>query len=373
VSTRTDKPAACRLLFLVGQLGPGGLERQLYYFIRSLDRARYRPAVVMWSGSLNDVYVSRIRALGVPIYSLAHLASPPVKLHACGQFIRQLNPEVVHSYTFYTNFAAYWGVRGTRAVAVGSMRSEFSLAKRDCGRWLGSASARWPRHQIFNSSAAAAVWRSSRTLFVPRRVSVVRNGLDVRQFSNCPDSGPPPARIVGIGSLLPIKRWDRVCRLTAAIKRRGIECAVQIVGDGPLRDRLQRQADELGINDYLEFTGYRDDVSRLLTNSLFLVHTSDSEGCPNAVMEAMASARPVVATDVGDVGSLIDDGKNGFVVQPEDEGALLDRVLALLKDRALCRRMGEAARAKAERQFGMDRVVSETLDAYRAAGWRDAN
>jgi glycosyltransferase involved in cell wall biosynthesis len=101
------------------------------------------------------------------------------------------------------------------------------------------------------------------------------------------------------------------------------------------------------------------------------VHTSDSEGCPNVVMEAMACGRAVVATDAGDVPTLVEDGKTGFVVPRGDEATLLARLVTLMTDHDLCRRMGEAGRAKAEQQFGLDRLVSETLAAYRAMGWID--
>jgi glycosyltransferase involved in cell wall biosynthesis len=109
-----------------------------------------------------------------------------------------------------------------------------------------------------------------------------------------------------------------------------------------------------------------------LANAWFLLHTSDSEGYPNVVMEAMACGRAVVATDAGDVASLVEDAKTGFVVPRGDEATLLARMVTLMTDHDLCRRMGEAGRAKAEQQFGLDRLVSETLAAYRAIGWKDA-
>ena len=135
---------------------------------------------------------------------------------------------------------------------------------------------------------------------------------------------------------------------------------------------MDRQAQELGVADCVEFIGATADVPGLLENSRFLVHTSDTEGCPNAVMEAMACGRPVVAMDAGDIPFLVEDGRTGFVVRREDEATFAERVFQLLTDNELCRRMGLAARAKAEQEFGLDSLVTETLNAYRAAGWRDS-
>ena len=134
---------------------------------------------------------------------------------------------------------------------------------------------------------------------------------------------------------------------------------------------LRQQAQERGVADNLQFIGHMDDIPKLISEASFLVHTSESEGCPNAVMEAMACGRAVVATDVGDVALLIDDMKTGFVVHPRDDAMLIDRIATLISNRDLCSLMGKAARGKAEKEFGLGRVVSDTLNAYKAAGWKD--
>ena len=109
-----------------------------------------------------------------------------------------------------------------------------------------------------------------------------------------------------------------------------------------------------------------------MADATFVVHTSDHEGCPNAIMEGMACGRAVVATDAGDVSSLIDDGETGFVALRGDHALIVDRMAKLMTDRDLCRRMGLAGRAKAEKEFGLDRLFSQTLAAYQAAGWKPA-
>jgi glycosyltransferase involved in cell wall biosynthesis len=155
------------------------------------------------------------------------------------------------------------------------------------------------------------------------------------------------------------------------LKKDGFHILVKIAGDGPLRDDLESQARELGIEDTVEFVGQTIDVPKLMSEGAILVHTSDSEGYPNVVMEAMASGRPVVATNVGDTSRLIEDGRTGFLVQAGDDEALTRRLAVLLTDRNLRESMGQAARTKAEREFSLSRLVDQTLIAYRSCGWRD--
>lgn len=361
----------CDLLYLVGQLGSGGLERQLYYLLQTINRTCYQPAVAVWNYCEQDTYTAAIKALEVPCYSFSQTFSPPAKLAAFRRLIQELQPAVAHSYSFYTNFAVYWATRGTHTVAVGSVRGEFARAKKESGRWLGRLSARWPREQICNNSLALEAARRSRGLFVPRRLSVVRNGLDLDRFHSTPLPISGRVCIVGVGSLFSVKRWDRVLRAALTLKQRGFNFLVRLVGDGPLRDSLRQQTQTLGVADCVEFLGNRDDIPSILAEATFLIHTSDSEGCPNVVMEAMACGRAVVATEVGDIPFLIEDGKTGFIVPRDDEEALVSRMITLISNRNFCHRMGNAGRAKAEQEFSLARLVTETLSVYRAAGWKD--
>ena len=363
--------ARCRLLYLVGEFHKGGLERQLYYLLRDMDRDRYKPAVVVWNYRDSDLYVPPVRAMGVQIYSLAPASSRLGKLNAFRRLVRVLEPEVIHSYQFYTNPAASWGAMGTAAVAVGSVRNAFGWSKNETGPLLGRLSARWPAYQIFNSFAAAEEVPRSRSIFVPKHVDVVTNGLDLARFRSSEAAPHGPTHVLSVGYLLPAKRWDRVLQAAAELKRKGLNYRIRIVGGGPLLPVLERQAGELGVVDRVQFVPHTDDIPPLLAEAAFLTHTADNEGRPNAVMEAMASGRAVVATDAGDIPRLVDDGVTGFLV-PRGDGALLaERMATLIVDRELCSRMGEAARRKAERDFGLDRLVRETLASYRRAGWKD--
>jgi glycosyltransferase involved in cell wall biosynthesis len=360
----------CHILYVVGQLRAGGLERQLCYLLETINRDRYRPAVAVWRYSEDDFYVRRLRAMEIPIYFAPSRASGASKLHWLRRLVAELNPEVIHSYSFHTNFGAWWATLGRKAVPIGSVRSDFARAVRESGYMLGKLCARWPRTQMFNSLAAAENARKLRSPFTPRKIIVARNALDLKRFASTHLSNGR-TRIVGIGSLIPVKRWDRLVQAASQLLREGFDFSVQLVGDGPLRKALKEQAEKLRITDHIEFIGQNDDIPSLLSSATLLVHTSESEGCPNVVLEGMACGRPVIAMETGDIASLIDDGETGFVVSNGDVDMLVNRIATLLRNRTLCERMASASRAKAEREFGLNRLIDETLGTYLAAGWRD--
>jgi glycosyltransferase involved in cell wall biosynthesis len=361
----------CRLLYVVGQLGAGGLERQLYLLLQNMDRERYRPHVVVWNFNPSDTYASLIPKLGVPLHFFSPTLTAVGKMLACRCLVREIKPEIIHSYCFYTNIAASWATLGTKTIPVGSVRSNFNNDKACCGLLLGNLSARWPRDQIFNNRAAAESVQNCRTVCVPKRIFVVRNGIDLQQFPSTPVSWEGQVRILAVGSLLPYKRWDRLLKAAAILKKRGFDFFVALVGDGPLRESLESQARVLKLSNCVRFFGYSKNISEFLSSSTFLAHSSDVEGCPNVVMEAMACGRSVVAMDAGDIPSLVEDGKTGFVVRRGDDARFVERLATLISNRELCSQMGEASRTKAEREFTLDRLLEQTMAVYRKAGWRD--
>jgi glycosyltransferase involved in cell wall biosynthesis len=361
----------CRLLYLVGSLHTGGLERQLCYLLSHVDRDRYQPAVVAWNHREEDAHVSDVRALNVPIYSFPDAQSGGAKLRSLRDLVSQLRPEVIHSYSFYTNFAAHFAARNARAIAVGSIRSDFTWGIQQCGPVLGRLSARWPSNQICNSASAAECARSVGRFFVPARIRVVRNAIDLQRFPAWPVPNGQPARILGVGELSAVKRWDLLIRAAGQLKQIGVECLVTIAGEGACRAALEQQIATLGLGDRVELVGHVGNISALLSAAQLLVHTAAAEGCPNAVMEAMACGRPVVAPSVGDIPQLVEHGKTGLMVPPLDERALVEGIATLVGNHDLCVAMGRAGRAKAEMEFGLDRLVDETLHAYRSAGWID--
>jgi glycosyltransferase involved in cell wall biosynthesis len=359
----------CRLLYVVGQLGVGGLERQLYYLLSHLDRATYQPALAIWNLNTRDRYYSDIEALKVPIYGFPPEWSSISKLRTLGAIAKRIKPEIIHSYGFSTNFVAYYAALGTKALAIGSLRADFALSKLEDGPIRGALNARWPSFHISNSRTSAEAAQRHDGYFAPKQIIVVRNGLDLHRF-NCWNEKRLRGYVASVGSLWPVKRWDRLLRVIKEMKERVGGVSFRIAGDGPLRPALEQLACDLGVSGSVEFVGAIHDVPSFLGGAKFLVHTSESEGCPNVVMEAMACGLPVVAMEAGDIPYLVEDGRTGFVVRQDDHAGLADRIIRLLTDEKLSLSMGAASREKAEREFSLQRLISETLSAYRSAGWR---
>ncbi|MFQ5415138.1 MAG: glycosyltransferase, partial [Phycisphaerae bacterium] len=179
------------------------------------------------------------------------------------------------------------------------------------------------------------------------RIHVMPGGIDAERF--CPGGAGAARRfdMIFVGRLVPIKRMDVLLRVVARVAAARPGTRAVIVGDGPLRAVLEAEARRLGIRERVSFVGHQSDVASWVRQSRVFVLTSDSEGLPLSVMEAMACGLPVVVSDVGDVRDIVEDGVNGYCVPRRDVEAFASRIVSLIGDGAERRRFGAAARRSA--------------------------
>ena len=217
----------------------------------------------------------------------------------------------------------------------------------------------------------------------PERVEVLHNGVDTRALDPARSRnrarmrlsiGVPEGSLLlsAVGRLTEVKNHPFLLRTMATVFPQVPEAMLALVGEGGQLERLQTLSRELNIADRVRFVGHRNDIPEILGATDLLVHTSLMEGCPNVVLEAMAMAKPVIATDVGGTPELVVHGETGLLVPSGDEEALSQAILSLALDRAERLRLGEAGRGRALRLFDRDAQVGklETFLGRMAGGWR---
>jgi len=140
-----------------------------------------------------------------------------------------------------------------------------------------------------------------------------------------------------------------------------------LVGDGILRERLIRQAEDLRIRDNIIFTGLveRTEIPKLISVMDVVVHTSLREGLPRVLPEALAMAKPVIAFEIDGIVEIIEDGMNGYLIPPQDSRELANSIIRLLQDKEKARRMGEAGRGMVSPAFEAEVMLQRISDVYR--------
>lgn len=356
-----------RVALIAGSLGQGGAEKQLLYLARELVRAEVQ--VQLFALTYGEHYESLFERAGVRV-EWAGRHRPPLRIADLAAMVRRFHPHVVQAGHFFTNLYVVAAARVCGGAEIGAIRNDTRFDMAECGYW-GRALLRAPRTLIANSREAAR--NAAAAGADASRVHVLSNVIDLDEF----DRGALPVvrarahvetMVASVARLVPAKRIDRLLRAIARARRAGVPLRGLIVGDGPERGRLEALARELGLlPDGVAFAGARPDVPRLLAGADILALTSQHEGFPNVLMEAMAARLPVVSTPAGDAASLVQDGITGFVVPFDDEERLTARLSELAQAPAIRRAFGVAGRAVVEERYRVDTLVPRALRIYQDA------
>jgi glycosyltransferase involved in cell wall biosynthesis len=200
----------------------------------------------------------------------------------------------------------------------------------------------------------------------PEQYRVIPNGVRLERFA-LPRS-PVRGRILMVGRLAPPKRPDLALRALASVRESVPAAELHVVGDGPLRGQAEALTAELGLNGAVRFLGNRDDVPELLAQAECALLASDYEGCPLAVVEAMAAGVPVVATDAGGTGELVEAGRTGELGPLGDAQGLASALEQVLRNPARAAELGAAGRRAAEARLSLDVMIRSLVDLYEDIG-----
>ena len=180
---------------------------------------------------------------------------------------------------------------------------------------------------------------------------------------------PTHAPVVGnVAALVPHKGQHYLIDAAAIVVRQVPDVRFVILGEGELREQLERQIKHKHLERHVFLAGFRGNALELTKSFDIFAMSSVTEGLCTALVDAMAASKAAVATTAGGIPEVVVDGETGFLVPPRDPEAMAERLVRLLKDPALRARMGEAALARARARFTVERMVEETSAVYERAG-----
>lgn len=369
----TDAKAP-RVCLLIGQLGLGGTEKQLTLLAAGLRARGLRVSVLaMFDGG---PYEGVLRAAGVPVLRLGFRRRAAgwwrmpygnaVAFRRLVRLLRRGRPDVLHAFLFHGYTTAAPAARLAGVPVVVAARRSLGRFKR--GRSLAQAAEAVATlltdHVAANSAAVA---RDAAREPGTRRgmISVIPNGLTADAFARVPAAriDTPLPVVLCVANLIGYKGHRHLLDAMAVLRDRGTPGTLLLAGDGPERAALRDQAARLAVD--VRLLGARRDVPALLARADVVALASVEEGMSNAVMEAMAAGRPIVATAVGGTPELLGgDGRRGILVPPGDPRALADGIGRVLGDPAAAARMAARARRWSRAHLSADAMVERHVELY---------
>jgi glycosyltransferase involved in cell wall biosynthesis len=351
------------IAFVMPRFEPGGTERQMIELVRRLDPSRWQVHIACFEkrGAWFDRAANA--AASVTEFPVTSFRTPAVlgHLRAFGRWCRANQISVVHTTDLYANIFGLPGAALARVPVRIANRREINPDK-TAAQIAAQRAAYGCAHKIVaNSQTAARRLLSERV--PPGKVMVVPNGVAVEP---CPSRTPrgPLRRAVTVANLRREKGHDVLLDAAALVIRSFPDARFEIVGGGPARDALVARAEALGVSHAVSFLGHRDDVPARLADADLFVLPSRSEACPNAVLEAMAAALPIVASRVGGIPELVVDNRSGLLVDPDNPRALADGICRLMSEPSLGARIGQAGHAVARSRYSFERMVAAFETIY---------
>lgn len=356
------------ICFLAGTLEHGGAERQLFYMLRAL--CQHGVAVRVLSLDHGEFWEGPIQSLGVPVTWVGQHQSRLARLFRVLRELRNDPPALFQSQHFFANAYVGLAARFLGVPAIGAMRNEETAERRENGPIGGWLNLHLPRNIAANSKVA--IQQAIARGVPPDHLYFLPNVVDTQRFKPAGGAAVTPVTLLTVGRLTKQKRFDRFISVLGRLRAESnLKVRGWIVGpaqDRRLREELEAQAGQLGLlPERLTFLGGVSDMGPLYQQADICVLTSDFEGTPNVLLEAMASGLPVVATKVGGVPEIVQHGQSGLLVDRGDAEGLFTAMVELVNNSTLRMEMGRRAREYVEKHHSVERLPAYLEGLYTLA------
>ena len=366
-----------KIVYIITSTSIGGAEKILYYTVAGLDLTKYTVSVCSLKEKME--IAEKIEKSGVSVHCLGMNNEEGVigwlssvkTLFLLFFYLKKMRPTIVHSFLFRANILArIAGCLAGVPVIISSIR--VMGGEKRYYHFLERVTSFMVDHYV-TVSESIKDYILHTTKKPAENVSVIYNGIDLNRDTNVQmhtikeyfDIKDKDRLLVTVGRLNIQKGHCYLFQAISKVLKKISNVKLLVVGEGEEEKKLKNLVESLDLTGAIIFAGLRDDIERILSISELFVFPSLWEGLPNALLEAMAAGKPVIATTVGGVPELVVHGKTGLLIPPNETDALAHAITELLHNRSRTRKMGKAARMRVEKHFTISRTVAKTENLYR--------
>ncbi len=375
------------VLHIITQLELGGAQKSALYIVTLLDKRRYNLSLITSTDGILIPDVLNTPEINITFLPSLKRAVDPLRdfitLLSLTMFIKDKKFDIVHTHSSKAGILGRWAAKLAGVPVIlhtvhgwGFHHRQNSLARR-LFIFLERITAKIT-HRLIVVSQSDIKKGLDAGIATAHKYTLIRYGIPRQEFTNCKVDIQKKKKELGLkaGSPLvgmvacfkPQKAPQDFLKAAAIVQKKFAEAQFLLIGDGLLRGKLEGLRDRFGLKENLFFAGWRRDVAEIMSVLDVLVLTSLWEGLPIVLLEAMASALPVVATSTGGAQETVQNGINGFLVPCGDVEAMAQRINTLLKNKALARKMGQEGKRFLDSSFEVKYMVEKTDKLYQHLG-----
>src|SRR2546423_559314 len=354
-----------KVMHIVPMLSPGGAERVAVHIVRGLSRQRYEPMVVSFTGRLDCDLDHLLDDAGIEVRYLGKRPGFDYRVYPrLHPVLKRWRPNIIHSHLHVLRYALPSMLLLKKTTLVHTVHNMAEREVEPRARWIQRYAF---RHGVTPVAVADRVASSMERLYGIGSCRIIANGIPTNCYAHPQISrkewrakegfGENDVLFVCVARFAPQKNHALLLNAFAKGPASNPNAHLVLVGEGVLQSQLEDQAKALQVAHQVHFLGLRADIPEVLDAADIFVLSSDSEGNPLSILEAMASGLPIVSTAVGGVPDLFESGKEGIIVPRGDVQAFSKSMVFLLDDRGARRSFGKASALRAKQQIDVSLMV----------------
>lgn len=356
-----------RLLHIIPNLRPGGAERMVANLITAIDKERFEAAAISLYPKSGTILDKELEEKGFHVYYLSkHLGMDVRMFRQIYRVFRDYQPDIVHTHLSVLRYSLLPAILCQIPARVHTVHSIAQKEVDSIGKLIHLVAFRFAN--VVPVGISQEISTTIREVYGSAiQPPVIYNGVPTFLFNNASRTTPLEEGnliLLHVGSFSPPKNHDMLLGAFELAVKEYNNLRLWLVGEGPLIDRIKNRVLETGLSNHVFFLGVRDDIPSLLASSDIFVLSSDWEGMPLVVIEAMAAGKPVIATCVGAIPEMVTDGTTGILVPARDKQALARAILHLARNNKERQRLGETAKGRAFEEFDISRAAREYEALY---------
>jgi glycosyltransferase involved in cell wall biosynthesis len=361
-----------KVVHIVPMLSPGGAERVAVHIVRGLNRERYEPVMISYTDRLDCDLDRMLDEAGIEVRYLGKRPGFDYRMYyRLPPVLREFQPDIVHTHLHVLRYALPFLLLRAKASLLHTVHN---LAEREIeprARWMQRYAL---HHGVVPVGVAHEAALSVERLYGVPNCRVISNGIPTQRYAS-PQTprkewraregfGQDDVLFVCVARFAPQKNHELLLKAFAGGPGSDPMAHLVLVGEGVLQQKLQEQSQRLGIVDRVHFLGLRTDIPDVLGAMDVFVLSSDWEGNPLSVMEAMAAGLPIVSTAAGGVPDMFEHGKEGYLVPIGDAAGLTHCMNTLLQVGETRRTLGAAAGRRAKEKYDVSAMVRAYEEMY---------